>query len=159
MATGGAEQENSVVWICAARGVLSDIVTWLETGELYTSSSLTNLIPFSRYKAIEAEGTMAGRLASRLQARELRLQKLRQLTMDKMGNSVLSNAVTLDSLVQITGNLKVEELEPFVNIAIRNALHRLWMPAPHHGALHEVVVLVTMDDFLLALADMEVDLV
>jgi len=32
-----------------SRGVLSDIVTWLETGELYTSSSLTNLIPFSRY--------------------------------------------------------------------------------------------------------------
>lgn len=32
-----------------SRGVLSDIVTWMETGELYTSSSLTNLIPFSRY--------------------------------------------------------------------------------------------------------------
>jgi hypothetical protein len=32
-----------------SRGVLSDIVTWLETGDLYTSSSLTNLIPFARY--------------------------------------------------------------------------------------------------------------
>jgi hypothetical protein len=93
-------------------------------------------------------------MGSRLQARELRLQKLRQLTMDKMGNSVLSNAVTLDSLVQITGNLKVEELEPFVNIAIRNALHRLCLEAPHHGALHAAVVLVTMGDFLLAHADM-----
>ncbi|CAK9218375.1 unnamed protein product [Sphagnum troendelagicum] len=56
MATAGAEQENSVVWICAARGVLSDIVTWLERGELYTSSSLTNLIPLARYKATEVEG-------------------------------------------------------------------------------------------------------
>ncbi len=32
-----------------SRGVLSDIVTWLETGDLYTSSSLMNLIPFARY--------------------------------------------------------------------------------------------------------------
>jgi hypothetical protein len=32
-----------------SRGVPSDIVTWLETGDLYTSSSLMNLIPFARY--------------------------------------------------------------------------------------------------------------
>jgi hypothetical protein len=37
-------------------------------------------------------------MGRRLQARESHLQMLRQLTMDKTGNSVLSNAVTLDSL-------------------------------------------------------------
>jgi hypothetical protein len=31
------------------------------------------------------------------------------------------------------------------------------MQAPHHGALHGVVVSLTRGDFLLALADMNVD--
>ncbi|CAK9871900.1 unnamed protein product [Sphagnum jensenii] len=153
MARGGGEQENSVVWICAARGVLSDIVTWLETGELYTSSSLTNLIPFSRYKAIEAEGTMAGRLARPLQPGESRREVLQRRTMEETGNCMLSNAFPLAALVRITGNVRRDKLEQCVEIAIRNALYRLWMQAPHHGALREAVVLLTMGDFVLAVAE------
>ncbi|CAM6008283.1 unnamed protein product [Sphagnum balticum] len=126
MATPGAEQENSVVWICAAR-----------------------------YEAIELEARMAGWFARRLQARESHLQMLRQLTMDKTGNSVLSNAVTLDSLVPVTRNLTEEELKQCVKNAKTNALHRLWMQAPHVQALPEVDDLVTMGDFLLALRELK----
>jgi hypothetical protein len=40
-----------------------------------------------------------------------------------------------------------------MNIAKRNALNRLWLGAPDIEALHEVDILVTMGDFVLALAD------
>jgi hypothetical protein len=67
-------------------------------GELYTSSSLTNLIPFPRYKAIEAELTMAGRFSRPLQPGESRWDMLQRLTTDETGNSVLSNAFPLAAL-------------------------------------------------------------
>ncbi|CAK9216429.1 unnamed protein product [Sphagnum troendelagicum] len=78
---------------------------------------------------------------------------LRDLTTDRMGNSVLSDDVTLESLVPITRNLNHAQLEQCMNIAKRNALNRLWLGAPHIEALHEVDILVTMGDFVLALAD------
>jgi len=97
---------------------------------------------------------MAGRLARPLQPRQSRLQRS---TTDQMGNSLLSNAFPLASLVRLTGNVEPEQLEHCVDIAKRNAQYRLWMQAPHHGALHGVVVSLTRGDFLLALADMNVD--
>jgi hypothetical protein len=97
---------------------------------------------------------MAGRFSRPLQPGESRWDMLQRLTTDETGNSVLSNAFPLAALVRITWNVERERLEQCVNIAIRNALYRLCMQAPHHGALHAAVVLVTMGDVLLALADM-----
>ncbi|CAM6068773.1 unnamed protein product [Sphagnum tenellum] len=56
---------------------------------------------------------------------ESRLQMLRDLTTDRMGNSVLSDDVTLESLVPITWNLNDAQLEQCMNIAKRNGLNRL----------------------------------
>jgi SpoVK/Ycf46/Vps4 family AAA+-type ATPase len=84
---------------------------------------------------------------------ESHMQMLRDLTMDTMGNSLLSDDVTLESLASMTENLGTLELEQLVKIANHSALYRLWMQAPHLEALGEVVVLVTMDDFVLALKD------
>ncbi|CAN5966677.1 unnamed protein product [Sphagnum jensenii] len=58
------------------------------------------------------------------QAMESRLQMLRDLTTDRMGNSVLSDDVTLEALVPITRNLNNAQLEQCMNIAKRNALNR-----------------------------------
>jgi SpoVK/Ycf46/Vps4 family AAA+-type ATPase len=93
-------------------------------------------------------------MGRQLQAREFHLQRLQLFTMDKRGNSVLSNAVTLDSLVPLTRKLTDEELKQCVINAIRNALHRLVIEAPHVQALPEVDNLVTMGDFLLALREL-----
>ncbi|KAH9572503.1 hypothetical protein CY35_02G154400 [Sphagnum magellanicum] len=81
-----------------------------------------------------------------LQAMESRLQMLRRLTMNQR--------VPLAPLVQITSHLNDVQLEQCVNNAIRNALYRLWMQAPDVQALREVDILVTLGDFLWALADM-----
>jgi len=58
------------------------------------------------------------------QAMESRLQMLRDLTTDRMGNSVLSDDVTLESLVPITRNLNNAQLEQCMNIAKSNGLNR-----------------------------------
>jgi len=78
---------------------------------------------------------------------------LRDLAMDTIGNSLLSDDVTLESLASMTENLGTLELEQFMKIAKHSALYRFWMQAPHPEALGEVVILVTMDDFVLALKD------
>jgi SpoVK/Ycf46/Vps4 family AAA+-type ATPase len=93
-------------------------------------------------------------MGRQLQAREFHLQRLRRLTRDEMGNSVLSSAVTLDSLVPITRNLTEPQLAQCVKNAKINALYRLLMQAPHVQALPELDNLVTMGDFLLALREL-----
>jgi hypothetical protein len=73
-----------------------------------------------------------------LEAKESRLQMLRQLTMDNTGNSVLSDAVILDLLFQITSHLNDDELKHCVIIAIRNAFHRSNNKAPQRGTIEAV---------------------
>jgi hypothetical protein len=53
-----------------------------------------------------------------------RRRMLQDLTTDTMGMSVLSDGVTLESLVQTSRSLEDEQLKQCVKNAIRNALYR-----------------------------------
>jgi len=79
---------------------------------------------------------------------------LQDLTTDTMGMSVLSDGVTLESLVQTSRSLEDEQLKQCVKNAIRNALYRLCKQAQNVEALHNAVVLITMGDFVKALDEL-----
>jgi nitrogen-specific signal transduction histidine kinase len=84
---------------------------------------------------------------------EARVRMLRHLTMDTRSNLVLSDGLTLESLVPITRNLDDEQLEQWVINAIRNAAYRIMMEVPHLEGLPEVII-ITKADFQLALTDL-----
>ncbi|CAM6043706.1 unnamed protein product [Sphagnum compactum] len=119
----GEEQENSVVWTLVSSKSLNGTEHLLPRFGLNTQSPVVAFL-LTRYKATELEGRNIHLLARGLQTMESHLQMLRDLTMDRMGNSVLSDDVTLESLASITENLSTLELEQLVINAKRSALYR-----------------------------------
>ncbi|CAK9218378.1 unnamed protein product [Sphagnum troendelagicum] len=88
-----------------------------------------------------------------LQAMKARVRMLRRLTTETRSNLVLSDGLTLESLVPITRNLDDAQLEQWVINAIRNAAYRIMMEVPHLEDLPEVII-ITKADFQLALTDL-----
>jgi hypothetical protein len=74
-----------------------------------------------------------------------RVHMLRRLTTETRSNLVLSDGLTLESLVPITRNLNDAQLEKCVINAIRNAAYRIVMEA--NGKPLPEVIIITKADF------------